>query len=479
MQVNPQLLIDAVQRYKRLQVLECYDPINPDSRPTPAQLEVLRDINHISHRYVTSGNQSGKSQLGARECVWVLTETHPFWKRRPEWGDEPLQLLVIGRVTKQVEEVLWRKISGFLDLDQCHIQRVGGVIQKVTYKPTGNTIIFLSHHNEREAREKAQAYTASWVWIDELPSNVRLLEELHRRIQAKRGYFLATFTPKTPNKEIKELVDNGKAPVSRKYQFAMLDNPIYSEEQKRDILASLETYPEAYRRTILLGDWYAGDSKVYQFDDNMVEAPEGYHAGWRHVESSDPAVSSKFGFTVWAENPSTGVWYLIRADYISGIPVPSDIFKEVQRRLAGLNVVSRICDGHESWWVGTAAGEGVHYTSPYSKNTRKAELIKNLQQALSDGKLKVAPWCTDFIKEIESCQWSETADRKIVNSSSYHLLDASTYMVDCRPKGVTVKPALSWEAELRAGNEARKKAEARQAQMNTRRRTTWKLRRSY
>lgn len=471
------LIAKAFLRYKELAIRECFDPVNLESRPTPKQLEVLADINRIQHRYVTSGNQSGKSQLAARECAWIFTETHPFWKRPDHWGREPLQLLVVGRTSKQVEEVLWRKVAAFLDLDDLRVQRIGGVIQKVVHKKTGNTIIFASHHNEREAREKLQAFTAVWVWVDELPGSVRLIEELHRRVQAKRGYFLATFTPKSPNPEIKKLIDNSKEPYAKKYQFAMFDNPIYSEEDKVRILDSLKTYPDSYRRTVLYGDWAIADLNVYQFErDKMVEDPPSYSNAWRHVVAVDPALQSKFGFVLCAENPATGVWYVIKDEYISGKFSPEEIFQECENRLRGYNVVRRISDPHESWFINTASSKRISYIFPFNKSQRKGELIKNLQAALSEGKLKIASWCTNFIEEIESCQWSETMNDKIVNSRSFHILDSIQYFWDCRPKDYNGPGpfSLDWHQELREGNKKRKKVEALAKKLKvTRRNRVW------
>lgn len=469
------LLAAAVERYRRLSLLECYDPVDLSSRPTPKQLECLQDITRVSHRYVTAGNQAGKSQLGARECSWVFTETHPFWKRPASWGTEPLLLLVVGRVAKQVEEVLWRKIEAFLEPDTYTIVRVAGAIQKVVHKATKNTIIFGSHHSDREAREKLQAYVAHWCWVDELPGSVKLIEELHRRVQAKRGPFLATFTPKAPNADIKMLVDNSRAPLAKKYQFSMLDNPIYTDEDREKILASLETYPKAYRDTVLYGEWATGETHVYYFDrETMVEAPPDYHPSWRHVEASDPALQSKFGFTLWAEHPQTGIWYCVRADYIEKVLTPSDMLDEVLSRTRGYNIVRRISDPHEAWYINTAVSRGINYLVPHNKNSRKGELIKNLQQSLG-GKVRIAPWCEDLIREFETCQWSETAANRIVNASSYHLLDASQYFVDCKPRTEVQELHKEFFVELRESNEQRKKSEKTARVARAGRRSKWSL----
>ena len=472
---DPKQIAAAIKRLQRLELQSAFDPARPGSRPSAAQDSVLRDIGRIDHRYVTAGNQSGKSQLAAREVAWVLTDTHPFWKRPARWGDAPLQILVVGRVSKQVEEVLHRKIVSYLEPDTYHIQRQGGAIQKLTLKSNGNTIIYASHHNEKEAQEKLQSYTAHYVWLDEMPGGSKLLEELHRRVQAFNGIFLATFTPKQINRDIQKLIDSCDGVFSKKYQFLMFDNPIYTDEDKTKIMASLSTYSAAYRNTVLSGEWMTGDDMVYFFDsDTMVEAPEGYSPAWRHVESSDPAVKSKFGITVWAENPASGVWYCIRADYITGIYVPSALVDEVKKKTAGINVMRRVCDPHEPWYIATASSMGLTYMTPYRKNDRKAELIKNLQTVLGP-MIRVAPWCTDLIDEFLNCRWSDADVNRIVNASSYHLLDSSQYFVDCRPKYEGTPSTLPWHTELRIGNEKRKQAELRSAKMRVTNRRRWRI----
>lgn len=460
MAVNSQILAAyAAERYRKLQLNECFDAIDLSSRPTEAQHQVLSDFGTLYQQYVTAGNQSGKSQIGARMVSWVFQESHPHWKRPPEWGNESLLIIVMGRTTKQIEETLWKKISTFIDENEVHIQRVGGVIQKVVHKKNKNTIIFLSHHNDNEAREKVQSFVAHLVWLDEMPGSEKLIEELHRRVQARRGYFLSTFTPKVRNESIRKMVDSVQMPYGKKYQFNMLDNPIYTEADKQKIMSDLSSFTEEYRNTILCGNWIQAETAVYEFNsDTMVRAPDGYSPAWRHVEASDPALQSKFGFTLWAEQPSTGHWYLIKALYLEGLYVPQKVVEEIISITKGYNMVRRVADPHEAWYLHTASQAGLTYVTPWNKNSRKGELIKGLQTMLGKEAF-VAPWCHDFVEEIQSCQWSEKADNKIVNSSSYHLLDSAQYFADCRPKYVASPETKPWAQELRESNDKRKREE--------------------
>lgn len=454
------LLAVALKRKNQLAVAQCFDPVNLASRPTAAQQELLGDIETIPHRYAVCANQSGKSATGAREVSWVWTETHPKWKRPARWGDEPLLLIVVARTTKQIEDNLWRKIRAYVDPTEYKIQNVAGVIQKVTHTPTGNTILFASHHADNEAREKLQAFVAHYVWVDEMPKSITLLEELHRRVQSRRGYFLATFTPKVRNDQIRKLVDASKEPYSKKYNFLMFDNPVLTDEDKERILFEMESHPVSYRNTILYGDWSAGETTVYDFNhETMICDPKEYSKAWRHVLSIDPAMSGKAGVTLWAEEPSTGVWYLVRDEYVEGKIAPDDVVMATEKIAQGYNIIRRISDPHETWYIGAASKLGYTYLGVYKKNDRKSELIKNSQTALSKGEVKISSWCTLFTDELISCHWSEKAENKIVNASKFHLLDSFQYFTDLKPREDRVAITQTHDQWLRETDRKRHRKE--------------------
>lgn len=459
------LLAAALARYQNMQLRECFDSSNPESRPTESQQEVFDALGVNQFRYVLGGNQSGKTQLGARETAWIFEENHPNWERPSHWGQEPLLILVLGRTTKQIEETIWRKISSLLTPGSYDVKRTGGVIQKVVHKENGNVILFLSHHSDAEAREKVQSFVAHYVWLDEMPGSYKLIEELHRRIQARRGYFLCTMTPKAVNNEIRRLVDSSDGVISRKFRLRMFDNPVYGEEDKQSILASLVAASDSYKQTVLEGEWASAEEMVYHFDYDLVvdDLPSHYsRTGWRHVESVDPALRSKFGYTLWAEQPETGIWWCVVADYISGIYDPVAIYQEMRKRTAPYNVVRRVCDPHEAWYLGTAAADRCQpaYQTPYDKNSRKGELIKQLQHAIG-GRVRIARHCVDLIAEFEECRWAESGQsNRIVNSSSYHLLDTAQYFVDLMPKYEPgIPPGEPWYVTLQKKDEERRRGQ--------------------
>ena len=470
------IIEQAYKRYKQLALTECFDAANLESRPTAAQWEIFNDMGKVPYRWVVAAQQSGKTSTPVREIAWILTDTHPFWKRPLEWGTESLLILIAGQDKKMMEIEIWsKKLKPFLDENLWKEVRVGNGLQHVENRKTKDKIIFMSHNDSSErARTHMQGYVAHYVWVDESPSSIRIIEELQRRVDARSGYFIATFTSKSRNDEMRRLVENAKLPLAKQYRLLKLDNPIYANRKQEEI-DKMDGYPEALKNSILYGDWYIGDNAVYQFDEKeMVEAPLGYSRAWRHVEASDPALQSKFGFTLWAECPSNGQWYCVKDEYIEGIATPERMLEEVLRRTEGYNMVRRISDPHEAWYINTASAKGIYYQTPFNKNSRKGELIKGLQQALS-ATIKIAPWCRNIQTEFSTCQWSENAVDKIVNGSKYHLLDAAQYFVDCRPTSEVPIIRKPWWEEMRAAHKTQKRTESIYKRMQRSGRRKWLL----
>ena len=460
-------IASALRRLEKLKLNQAFDASFPDSRPNRKQQEFLSDIGKIQYRWLVAGNQSGKSQTVSRELAWVINENHPEWTRPIEWGTEPLLAIVAGQSRQLMEEMWNKKLSPFFDSAEWKVVRQGGALQYVESTRTHNKILFIPHSDSSDqSRRYLQGFVAHYVLLDEMPGSLSILEELQRRVDARKGYFVAAFTPKFRNDEIRRIVDAATPPIGKKYRMSKLDNPIYAERLEEEI-AKLNGFTESYRNTVLYGDWSTGDAAVYSFDyDKMTvpSLPEHYSRGWRHVASLDPASKNKFGYALFAEDPSTAIWYMVDDSYLEGLYDPNALFAEVQKKNQGYNITRQVCDPHESWFIALSNSSGITYHVPYDKNNRKTDLIKGLQHALSSGKLRIGRWCRNFIDEIQSCQWAENGDR-IVNATSYHELDCAQYFVDCMPKADPVQIVKPWEVELREGNEQRKRAVAAQQKL--------------
>lgn len=456
---NQQKLVAALRRLERIKKQEAFDPINLNSQPTAKQKEVITDFGKWKQYWIRAGNQSGKSQTCARLLTWVLTNTHPTWKYPDTWGEEPLLAIVCGRTGKQIEDSLLPKIRSYLEPGSYKEVRIGNIIQRLELT-NGNRIVFQSLENPNIARERLMSYVAHITWCDELPPTLGLVRELLVRTQARNGYALWSFTPTVVATDIQKFVDNISEPEGKVYRFGMLDNPLYSDSVRRqELLDRYSHLPEDQRNAIFNGDWISGDDQVYYFHyDKMVSMPEHYSPFWRHVESIDPALKSAAGLTVWAEEPVSGRWYCVLAEYLKGILVPSDLVEAVRQKTSRFNIVRRISDPHEVWYIQTAQKMGLTYMGVHKKNERKAELIKQLQQKLGR-EVMLTPVVNDLIDELQNCRWSSQTEGKIINASSFHLLDSAQYFVDNIPRPEKNAFIGSWQEQLRSAHTARKVAE--------------------
>lgn len=452
-------IASALRRLEQLKKRDAFDPINPDSVPTEKQAEVMRDFGIIKQQWIRAGNQSGKSATCARIVSWVLMNSHPYWKRPENWSDEPLLIIVAGRTGKQIEDSLLPKIKSYLEPDTFKEVRIGNIIQRLEMH-NGDRVIFQSLENPTTARERLQSYVAHLVWIDELAPTMDIVRELLIRVQARNGYFLASFTPTIISADIQRYVDSLIEPEGKVYRFNMLDNPLYSDPiRKAELMARYAHLPEHVRKAIFEGEWMSSDDQVYYFDYNsMVEMPENYSRLWRHVLAVDPALSSALGLTLWAEMPNTDKWYCVMSEYVKGILVPVELVKYVQEKTKDFNIIRRIADPHEVWYIQTAASMGISYIGVYKKNERKHELIKQLQQLLGT-RLRLSPTCADLICELQECRYSDKAENRIVNASSYHLLDSTQYFCDNIPAPEKTVAASTWHEHLYKSNEKRKETE--------------------
>lgn len=413
---------------------------NLSSKPTHAQNLVLMAIAVVLLRIVRAGNQSGKSAVAARDCSWFLNREHPYIDVTAEWGTGPLLTIIAGQDRTQIEKNLWnRGVKPLLkDPTEWRESRPSGQLTSATNKRTGDEIIFISHNNASPDDIKhMQSYAAHYVWLDEMPKNPAVIEELTRRIDAKRGRFLATFTQKVRNDRVRKAVDDLDPSISQLFRLNKYDNPLYADRLDEERAKVAHLSPEV-RAAVERGDWIMSSTSVYAVDrDVVVSAPQGYNPGWSHVLVADPATESKLGKLVVASNGEKNQfgeikWWIVGAEYVEGLYVPSRIVSAVEHSVRHLNVVRRVYDTAASWYRHQAKAMGYDYKPVPDKSNSKADWIAKTQEGLGRW-LFVAPWCPLVIDELESCERSETNPDKIANAHRFHLIDCVHYFLATKP----------------------------------------------
>lgn len=461
----------------------CFVAADMASRATGLAKEIIEEKN-VRGFWIVAPNRSGKTALGAREVAWHFLGNHPHKPRLPEWGTGPLFIIVAGRTNQLIEEELWtNKLKPLLPSDCYEItKRDKDGIKAIVNPKNGNRIMFISHNDALNARERIQGYTAHVVWLDEMPNDSSYVSELILRVSATgkvepgmslSGYFYATFTPLVENEEIKIIVDSCQFPF-QKYVLRLEDNPIFAgwtSEQLDDMIRALcadQVEFEARRH----GKWYYASERVfggYEPGRNRRALPFPYHLGLQHALIVDPAASGKVGVSVAVLEPSTtDTWWVIESRKIEGAAASllvDDIEREfVQKPGRWVSSDGRICDCAPSGFYKEANNVKKLSYRPYmEKNNKKKETIEETNRAFFNCKLMLldSPATEALHLELLSAKWKAN-ESEIQNHHKYHCADTIRYLWMKRPRPVKVEETYSSHLQY-VKQEAKKEEAAREA----------------
>jgi len=253
---------------------------------------------------------------------------------------------------------------------------------------------------------------------------------------------------------LKFLAKQGEAGVAQMFKISKLDNPKYVG-MKDIIMAQLAGLSPEQKEAYLYGEMGEADDRVFALDSDRIgkELPKEYMKSWRHAVVVDPAIQSKAGYLLLAQEPGLNTWHIVAAEYITGMQDPVDLLDEVEKRVWGYDIVEKISD-NQAWFTGTAKKRGHNFRTPPNKQKRdgKTYIIKKAQMFLSSGGVNIPKRHEDLWYELESYRWDETG-KHIVNSNKYHIIDCLVYFIDCLPKNeVEAMQSTTYDDRIRSLN---------------------------
>jgi len=439
-----------LRKQHRDKLLLAFDSRDIHSRPTKTQMDIIESDYNIN--YVVASNRGGKSQLGARILAWWFEDNHPYKERPAKWGDGSITLLLVGRVGEQMDSELWsNKLEPFLEPGSYKVVRAGNSISRIEHRKSGNRMIFISHHDADQARQKAQAYTAQVVWLDEMPTKVGVLNELRARVFDSDGFMYGTFTPLLKNNEIKKIVDS-PSKRSKKWFISVLDNPKFADKKREDIIEEFRAMSasESEFRARLYGDWMSADSAVFTYDSerNWTKMQDYDPQIWPHVAVVDPAVSGMAGLSVWAREPTRDKWYCVMAKYVKGDAF-SLMVPLIEKMIEPFNIIKRIADCNPSGFYVEAKVQGIQYVPVTDKAYNKENMIDACNSALATGLATLTPGSEILADELLMCSRSEDNPDKIIKASKYHTADTFRYFIHLKPKFREAEPAVTPENSIK------------------------------
>lgn len=482
----------------------CFIHTNLESRPRGVTLAAQMD-NTYRGQWIVAPNAAGKTAYGSREIAWWFKNAHPYKKRPPEWGDQPLFLIITSKTTTIIQQEIWlNKLKPLIE--GCYeIEKEDKECVRLVVNPqNGNRILFIPHNDAFHARERLQGFTIHVAWVDEMPDDSSFLSELLFRLRAGdkldkdaplSGWFYGTFTPLVEDDGVRQLVESATFPF-KKYTFRLEDNPYFDNftSEELDTWVRQRCQDEVEFMARRYGHWYHTSERVfsgYLPTRNRAKLPFEYSPALQHAIICDPAASGKVGVSLAVLDPLQkamqgpdgkpkleDVWWVVRSRKLDGVAA-SLLVKEIEKTFVegtNMSVDGRICDCAPSGFYKEAHLQGLPYRPYRKKNDKKKESIESTNRALYNGLLMLAdtPETEELHKELLSAKWKEN-ESEIKNSHKFHCADTLRYLWEMRPRRVAVAAAPStwsqaikqeWKRQEAARAEAEEKARKKRQRMS-------------
>lgn len=176
----------------------------------PHQAELLQDV--ARYRLLRTGNQLGKTLVGAAEVLFAALGEHPY--RDPTLAPGTYWVLCSAW---QQSLVIQNKIWELVPRDRVRPGTTctpelgfGGRYPGLHVQHASGGWSYIEIHTSGQDRTDLASATIDGVWCDEPPKDVSLFNEIVKRTQASHGWVLITLTPVGRNVDwLQEMVGNG------------------------------------------------------------------------------------------------------------------------------------------------------------------------------------------------------------------------------------------------------------------------------
>ena len=404
--------LEAAEKRQRFHKLDVYEPY------TKQELFHTSSLTH-RERLLMAGNQLGKTYCGAAEVAYHMTGLYPFWWKGRRW-DRPTKGWICGESSTLVRDTQQRLLCGtpgveedfgtglipkecFIDkpslargvtdsYDTIQVRHVSGGISTATFK------------SYEQGRQKFQAATLDWEWLDEEPPE-EIYQECLARITATGGMIFMTFTPlKGRSKVVIRFMDED-SPDRIVINMQIEDAKHIPEAERQKVI---DGYLPHEREARVRGVPLLGSGAIFTMPESAVVEPaiERVPAYWAKIWGIDFGIGHPFGaaLLLWdKDNDVIHVHHVYRMSDVFpinhaaamkpvGVEVPvawpqdgtaresSGIALQLLYKKEGLNML------HE------------HATWPEGGNSTEAGIVE-MQERERNGKLKYASHLSELLEE--------------------------------------------------------------------------------
>ena len=280
-----------------------------DYRAYEKQQEFHANGKSFRERLLMAGNQLGKTWSAGFETAMHLTGRYPDWWQGRVFA-KPVAGWAAGVTSEVTRDSVQRVLAGRINAigtgaiprdaikDKSMKRGVADAIDTLVVKWGGGGDIqagesLLGYKSYDQGREKFQAETLDFVWLDEEPDADIYTESL-TRTNATGGIVYMTFTPLKGMSDVVKRFLLDKMPGTNVTTMTIEDAEHYTPQQRQEIINS---YPAHERDARTKGIPTLGSGRIFPIEESLItvdpfEIPKhwvqiaGIDFGWDHPSAA-------------------------------------------------------------------------------------------------------------------------------------------------------------------------------------------------
>ena len=280
--------------------------------------------------------------------------------------------------------------------------------------------------------DRIRGMSLKYCYGDEVATwNPEVFEMLKSRLDKPDSCFDGALNPQSPSHWLKSFLDSNADVYVQKY--TIFDNPFLTKEFVDNLCR--EYAGTVYYQRYILGEWALAEGLIYPMYQEAIDEP--VHAPRSRVLSLDYGTMNAFAAGLW--ELCGDVWYMTREYYYSGRDTGTqktdeeyaqaldEWLKDIQSDYNQYNRLKTIIDPSAASFIALLRKRGWYNVIP--ADNAVADGIRETASCLQTGKIKICPWCKNWIKEAQGYVWDDSAtDDKPIKVND-HIMDATRYFV--------------------------------------------------
>ena len=293
--------------------------------------------------------------------------------------------------------------------------------------------ILLEGANDAQAEAKIRGLTLQGAYCDELTKMQEdFFSMLLSRLRLPDAKLFATTNPDAPGHWLKEkYIDRADELDFLDVRFVLDDNTTLPREYVENIK---KEYTGVFYQRFILGEWTLAEGLIYpMYADAIADPPVGEPLA--RALSIDYGTMNAFAAGLWERHGD--VWYMVDEYYYSGRDqgtqkTDEEYARELDRFTSGIAIdeyhkLKTIIDPSAASFIALLRKRGRYHVIP--ADNAILDGIRETATCMQTGKIKIAPRCKSWLKEVQGYVWdSAAADDRPVKVAD-HMMDATRYFV--------------------------------------------------